>query len=65
MRYPQRLRILFFAETGRPELETLIRQAAAAIDRAAASVTAKDALPLLTEAQEQLTRAIDEAMGCG
>lgn len=48
--------------TGRPELDTLISNAAAALKRAESSPTAKDALPSLTAAQEQLTRAIDEAM---
>ena len=48
--------------TGRPELDALIGHAAAAIARAAASTSASDALPLITEAQEQITRAIDEAM---
>lgn len=48
--------------TGRAELDALIRDAAAAVDRAAASSSASDALPSLTEAQDRLTRAIDEAM---
>jgi len=48
--------------TGSSELDTLIRDAAAAITRAAESTSAADALPLIAEAQEQLTRAIDQAM---
>ncbi|HOQ52142.1 MAG TPA: hypothetical protein PLF56_00860 [Micropruina sp.] len=48
--------------TGRDELDALISDAAAALTHAAGATTAKDALPLLSEAQEQLTRAIDEAM---
>ena len=48
--------------TGRPELDALIREAATALDRAAASDSAGDALPFITEAQERITRAIDEAM---
>lgn len=47
---------------GRRELDELMRAAADAIAQAAASGMARDALPLLTQAQEQLTRAIDEAM---
>lgn len=48
--------------TGSSELDTLIRDAAAAITRAAESTSAADALPLIAEAQGQLTRAIDQAM---
>ncbi len=48
--------------TGRPELDALIRDAASALERAAASDSVSGALPLITEAQERLTRAIDEAM---
>ncbi len=47
---------------GRPELEGLIQDAAEALAGAASSGTARDALPFLTDAQEHLTRAIDEAM---
>lgn len=46
----------------RDQLDALISDAAAALSRAERSTTAKDALPLLSQAQEQLTRAIDEAM---
>lgn len=48
--------------TGRPELDALIHDATAALTQAAASGNAREALPALTEAQERLTRAIDEAM---
>lgn len=48
--------------TGLPELDDLIDKASRALMDAAASGSAKDALPLLTEAQTQLGRAIDEAM---
>jgi hypothetical protein len=48
--------------TRRRELDALIRDVAATITDATTSTTARDALPLLTAAQEQLTRAIDEAM---
>ncbi len=48
--------------TGRPELDALIGHAAAAIERAAASTSASDALPHITEAQERITQAVDEAM---
>lgn len=48
--------------TGRDQLDALISDAAAALSQAERSTTAKDALPLLSRAQEQLTRAIDEAM---
>lgn len=48
--------------TRRDQLGALIREAAAALSHAERSATAKDALPLLSRAQEQLTRAIDEAM---
>ena len=48
--------------TGRDQLDRLISDAAAALSHAERSLTAKDALPLLSRAQEQLTRAIDEAM---
>ena len=54
--------MLRFVGTGRPELDALISNAGAAIQRAAESTTAREALPLITAAQEQLTRAIDEAM---
>ncbi len=54
--------MLGFVGTGRDELDALISDAAAALTHAAGATTAKDALPLLSEAQEQLTRAIDEAM---
>ena len=47
---------------GRDELGTLIDAATAALEHAAASATAREALPLLSRAQEQVTRAIDEAM---
>ena len=48
--------------TGRDQLDALISDAAAALSQAERSTTAKDALPLLSKVQEQLTRAIDEAM---
>ena len=48
--------------TGRPELDALIHDAADVLQRAAAADSVSGALPLLTEAQEHLTRAIDEAM---
>ena len=51
-----------FVGTGRDQLDALIRDAAAALSQAKRSTTAKDALPMLSEAQEQLSRAIDEAM---
>lgn len=54
--------MLGFVTTGRTELDTLISDAAAALQRAESSSTAREALPVLTTAQEQLTRAIDEAM---
>lgn len=44
------------------ELDSLIGEAAAALSCAADAPTAKDALPLLSQAQDRLTRAIDEAM---
>ena len=48
--------------TDKTELDTLITEAASALTHARGSVTARDALPLLSKAQEQLSRAIDEAM---
>lgn len=51
-----------FVRTGRDQLDALISDAAAALSQAESSTTAKDALPLLSKAQEHLTRAIDEAM---
>lgn len=48
--------------TGRVERDALISDAADALEHAKASTTAKEALPLLSMAQEHLTRAIDEAM---
>lgn len=46
----------------RAELDTLIDGATAALAQAARSASVRAALPLLSKAQEQLTRAIDEAM---
>lgn len=51
-----------FMGTGRDHLDALISDAAAALRHAERSATARDALPLLSQAQEQLIRAIDEAM---
>lgn len=48
--------------TGRPELDALIQDAATAVGLAAASTSAKDALPLIAQAQDRLARAMDEAM---
>lgn len=48
--------------TGQDQLDALISDTAAALNQAERSMTTKDALPLLSRAQEQLTRAIDEAM---
>ncbi len=44
------------------ELNALLEHATAALARAADASTAQEALPLLRQAQEQLSRAIDEAM---
>ena len=44
------------------QLDEFIGQASDSLTRAAEQPSAKDALPLLTRAQEQLTRAIDQAM---
>ena len=43
-------------------LDSLISHAAAALGDAAVATSARDVLPLLSRAQEQLTSAIDEAM---
>ena len=48
--------------TGRVALDSLISHAAAALGDAAVATSARDVLPLLSRAQEQLTYAIDEAM---
>lgn len=48
--------------TGRVALDSLISHAAAALGDAAVATSARDVLPLLSRAQEQLTSAIDEAM---
>ena len=48
--------------TGRVALDSLISHAAAALGDASAATSARDVLPLLSRAQEQLTSAIDEAM---
>ena|SRR6478735_594525 len=51
-----------FMGTGRVALDSLISHAAAALGDAAVATSARDVLPLLSRAQEQLTSAIDEAM---
>jgi len=53
---------MMFMGTGRVALDSLISHAAAALGDAAVATSARDVLPLLSRAQEQLTSAIDEAM---
>jgi len=54
--------MMMFMGTGRVALDSLISHAAAALGDAAVATSARDVLPLLSRAQEQLTYAIDEAM---
>jgi len=53
---------MMFMGTGRVALDSLISHAAAALGDAAVATSARDVLPLLSRAQEQVTSAIDEAM---
>lgn len=48
--------------TGNVELNDLVDSAAQALEKARESGTATEALPILIEAQQHITQAVDEAM---